>query len=140
MVKRENEFRGKRVLNDEWIYGYYKYSRILNEHIIICDEDCVSYTVIPETVDQITWLEDRDGVDIYEGDIVSSEELIIYSIGQARRSNNIGVVRRDIKNGCLVINNDNGQTKRLTAKVIKENRVQVIGNIYENPELLRKKK
>ena len=140
MVKRENEFRGKRVLNDEWIYGYYKYSRILNEHIIICDEDCVSYTVIPETVDQITWLEDWNGVDIYEGDIVSSGELIIYSIGQARRSNNIGVVRRDIKNGCLVINNDNGQTKRLTAKVIKENRVQVIGNIYENPELVKKKK
>ena len=140
MMKREIKFRGKRVLNDEWIYGYYKYSKILNEHIIVSDDDCVSYTTDPETVDQITGLEDRDGVDIYEGDIVSSGELLFYAVGQARRSNNIGVVRRDIKNGCLVINNDNGQTKRLTAKVIKENRVQVIGNIYENPELLRKKK
>ena len=82
-------------------------------------------------------MKDREGVEIFEGDVVNNGHLVIYSAGQERWFGNVGVVRYDTKNGCLVIDNDDGQTKRLTAKVIKNNRVQVIGIIHErNPELM----
>ena len=121
---REIKFRGKRVDNGEWIVGdYTRYSDV--ESIIMVDllegED---YWVSSETVGQYTGLKDRDGVEIYEGDVVSNRE-------QERRSSDVGIVRCDTKSGCLVINNDNGRTKRLTIKVIKNNRVKVIGNIHE---------
>ena len=128
---REILFRGKRIDTGKWVYGYYKYSKILYEHIIVDDDDCVSYTVIPETISQYTGLDDKNSVKIFEGDIVSNGQLVIYSTGQKRQFDNIGVIRYDTENGCLVINNDDGRTKRLTVKVIKNDHVQVIGNIHE---------
>jgi uncharacterized phage protein (TIGR01671 family) len=80
-------------------------------------------------VEQYTGLKDRNGKEIYEGDVVNNRELALYSTK--------GVVRYDTKSGCLVINNVDGRTKRLTVKVIKNNFVEVIGNIHENGDLLK---
>lgn len=70
--------------------------------------------------DEFTGLHDKNGVDIYEGDVVTY------------KFNEIGEVVEDIRRDCFVTNSPlyDGVTG------YSENTAEVIGNIHENPELV----
>lgn len=65
---REIKFRGLRTNGKGWVYGD------LNQHDIhngtsIRENGCIINAVIPESVGQFTGLKDKNGKEIFEGDI-----------------------------------------------------------------------
>lgn len=147
---REILFRGKRVDNGEWIEGYLAYGNIIKtvrkcydwRGDYVCDS-LEEHKIDKETVGQYTGLTDKNGKKIFEGDIVQYGEIEDYDWSFCR-----GVVK--FGEGTF-----DGGIYRYTGFYFEESddtidhnsiykaeekweQLKVIGNVFDNPELLEK--
>lgn len=146
---REILFRGKDDINGEWRTGFMVDSSHIGNWVYACPVD-------PETVGQFTGLADKNGEEIFEGDIVKQtfEKTVAIAIADFWDGDeyadlygeDVGVVViLPSKGACIknpIIHREvNGVTTQdgETAKMYKNicsGRCEVIGNIHDNPELL----
>lgn len=125
-MSREIKFRGLNEETGEFVFGYYtkltegirRFDAIISE---IGDELVRFYIHDKETIKQFTGLHDKNGKEIYEGDIIDyfetcrfnakhETDAIIFADGVFRMERKYG---QPLKHCC-----------------------EVIGNIHENPALL----
>lgn len=135
---REILFRGKQVDNDEWVYGSFCMDAIEQKNGL-CGVDgfirlydfakgkMQMHEVDRETVGQFTGLTDKNGVKIFEGDLVKAERVV-------NGDEWFGSVVW--WHGCFAIQ---GVTDRNVPAIDLFREYEVIGNLHDNPELLEVK-
>lgn len=119
-MNREIKFRGKKVNNDEWMYGYYYVKT--HRHIILMDfgDYYARAEVDPKSVGQYTGLKDKNEKEIYKNDLVK---------------------RFEEDKGILVVFNDGAfcfdeATSWIFCQDLAGRHYEVIGNTTDNPKLL----
>lgn len=120
-IMREILFRGKRIDSNEWIKGS------LWNHLgvpkILSPANVIGYDVDFNTVEQYIGLTDKNGVKIFEGDIL-----------RYRNKENVKVIYQ-ASEFVLVFKSQEYPQCGLLTKYDSDN-LEVIGNIHDNPELL----
>ena len=146
------KFRAKRYSDGEWVYG---------SGVIFCDDCCfidkrdecyiqrpyafrgnthfielASVLCLDNTVCQFTGIKDKNGKEIYDGDIIRSfdsngNEIIHYITWRETEARFVAVY--DYINKWHI-----DLTCGLHQKWIDEYGKEIIGNIYDNPEILNK--
>lgn len=126
-MKRKIVFRGKSKRNGEWLYGDLEYNRqkdIARIHTYNKDGMYEGQKIVDaETVGQFTGLFDKNGKEIYEGDIIRVNPT----------DSGIRYVKWDGKYAQFVSQMLHNEQYYL----ISHNDSQVIGNVHDNPDLLK---
>ncbi|MGM9551951.1 MAG: YopX family protein [Clostridia bacterium] len=140
---REILFRGKRESDGKWLYGIYS-----DDYVNDTDFPCIfplrseyddgDWSVIRETVGQYTGLTDKNGKKIFEGDIVKADGYIFVvkfgKCGGVANAENYGYIG-------FYFEAFSKDTKLAAEYGLRDDicyftDIEVIGNIYDKPELL----
>lgn len=141
---REILFRGKRIDNGEWVYGYYQ--NLCGFHEIVTENkekafSVITYQVMLETVGQYTGLTDKNGKKIFEGDIVQYGEIEDYDWSFCRGVVKFGEGTFDggiYRYTGFYFEESDGTIDHNSIYKAEEKleQLKVIGNVFDNPELL----
>ncbi|MDA8119997.1 MAG: YopX family protein [Gammaproteobacteria bacterium] len=148
---REHKFRGRRSDNGEWVYGHYFTPPLTDEnsglpaesgwfflsgtekrHCI--EQDGVVYTVDPDTVGEWTGMQDDKGNLIFEDDIVRiTDDVDDVSVHRVEYQGAQGYPAFDLEP-------DPGYDSNALSWAKAVCKIEVIGNVHQNVELLEAKR
>ena len=123
---RTIKFRGKRLDNGEWVYGYY--AKLAHDRVPVIQETTEDgiklHQVVPDTVGQFTGLLDKNGKEIYEGDILIEPNIFelprhVFWDNRFARWGNISPTTH----GYIALHD--------------YSKPEIIGNIHDNTELMK---
>ena len=146
---REFLFRGKSVESGEWVYGGLVVDngcahivRQITQHIKRDDYECYAINVEPASVSQFTGLTDKNGKKVFEGDILRfNDKYKPYFAEVVFETEDIGSC------GCCY---SAFQGSGFVGKVLPGSKYdyscfsddfkesEIVGNIFDNPELVVK--
>ena len=123
---REIKFRGISKNNNRWIYGFLSIDKNSAKmegfpHFISRSSGYLPVEVVPKSVGQYTGLKDKNGVEIYEGDILSYFGF------------EYEVIFEESAFGWYEDGTFYSFAEMAIGEIVRTN---IIGNRYENPELL----
>ena len=125
-MNREIKFKAKCKDNGEWVYGSY-ISNYNNNDWIVQGGDF--FAVDSDTVGQFTGFYDKDGKEIYEGDILHFVSTkVVYVVYYS-------IIKCSFIIACWNIADEIRLRNSWTEVLLYG---KVIGNKYDNPELLEK--
>lgn len=137
---REILFKG-RTDYGLWVYGQYHNTTYvgypnggdnkITRHYILPQNAGDALVVIPETVGQFTGLTDKNGVKIFEGDIIRAKIESGNHIGFTWPNMPVG-----FQQGSFCLNDSKGYVFCTLGAFAPSVTLEVIGNIHDNPELL----
>lgn len=148
ITMREILFRGKRTDNGEWVEGYYvckSKDSHTSQHFIIQNfrsgsnlDSLVEFEVIPETVCHYTNFNDENGK-IYEGDIINVLQDRLMEVRWDFEELTWKLFDVGIPVGEINLYYNTIDLAALYLEKCYENQMisEVVGNIYDNPELLK---
>lgn len=124
---REILFRGKTVNNERWVYGSYL-SKFDNDDFadtMIEKGTMFSFAIDGKSLCQFTGMYDKNNIRIFEGDILKTT------------NSNCEIWFVDYKKTAFCANQSNSNYSCVLDDFMDYSHVEVIGNIHDNPELLK---
>ena len=128
-MERTIKFRGKDTFKSEFFPAKWWYGGIMQDEkdTWMCvkteEKGIISVKVIPNTVGQFTGLTDKNGKEIYEGDIILCKGKYLYQVEW-------------ISDGFMMRGKTYGGVTSIQSFLPIQR--EVIGNIHDNPEMLKR--